>query len=107
LNVGTDHCFGLLLLSFAGSCDALETCWPLSFSLVEQWFLQGRLEALDVCQAVRVVFASEAVIQDARRKPALQLSEESLPDEVGASHHQVRVKAIVGLQSRKLSSCRL
>jgi hypothetical protein len=86
LNVGTDHCFGLLLLSFAGSCNALETLWPLSLSLVKQWLLQGWLEALDVCQSVGVIFATEAVIQQGRRKPALQLSQESLADEVGSCH---------------------
>ncbi len=77
---------GLLALSAALFGDALQSCRPFALGFVQQRLKERRLELGNVSEAVRIVFAGEAVIEKVWREPARQICDEAIADDVGAGH---------------------
>lgn len=88
LNVRSHQGFGLLLLRQALGCNGMEALRPLALRLGQERAPQGRVEAFDVGEAAWVVLAGEAVVQEARGEPGVEISQEALANEVGLSHRQ-------------------
>ena len=86
MNERANSGFGFLFLRFALSGDALQALRPLLFSHVQQDVPLRWLDLLNVRQVVRIALAGEAVVEHARRQPAVELSKEAIADQVGTFH---------------------
>ena len=80
--VGADYAPRFIAFALALLSNGFKAARPLAFNFCEQAELQSVIQFSDMSQPIRIALASEAMVQEFRSEPPIQLIQKPLANEV-------------------------